>query len=96
MPVVMYETGWPKERWGVAEPEEPYGKKQKALTDEEELYGTGEELYAEILEYLGQEYLKEKYSLCLQIRDETGGVVYEFPKVVCPELFLKQLKVKKS
>ena len=58
------------------------------------LYGTSEQLYEDLLELLQREFLKEKYSLCLQVRGKDDDeVVYEFPRVACPELFLEQLKI---
>ena len=64
--------------------------------DDEHLYGTPEQLYEELLDYLRKEFLEDKYSLCLQVRDkDSDDVIYEFPRVPCPELFLEQLKLKK-
>ena len=61
--------------------------------DDESLYGTEEELYRGILSKLSEEYLQERYSLCLEIRDG-DQVVHAFPKVICPELILRQLQLK--
>lgn len=64
--------------------------------DDEGLYGTEADLYKGILETLRQELCQDKYTLCLQIRDkDNDSVVYEFPRVVCPELFLAQLRIGK-
>ena len=65
------------------------------VREDEHLYGTEEQLYEDLLKHLSRRFLQEKYSLCLQIRDGDGVVVYEFPKVACPELFLEQLKIRK-
>ncbi len=65
------------------------------VREDEELYGTSEQLYEDMLKHLSREFLKDKYSLCLQIRGKDGELVYEFPKVACPELFLEQLKIRK-
>ena len=73
---------------GVAEDDPPpYGKSisKTEEDDDENLYGTEEELYAGILELLADRYLKDRYSLCLEIRHE-DQVVYTFPKIVCPGL----------
>jgi hypothetical protein len=80
---------------GVAEDDPPpYGKSisQTEEDDDEGLYGTEEELYAGILESLAERYLKDRYSLCLEIRHE-DQVVYTFPKIVCPRLIVEQLKL---
>jgi hypothetical protein len=73
----------------------PYGKRicQTEEDDDEGLYGTEEELYEGILSLLSDEYLEERYSLCLEIRDG-DRVVHSFSKVACPELILKQLQLK--
>ena len=93
---VLYDSVvWERGFCGVREDKEPYGRRQDVLTEEEELYGTEEQLYADILAHLSKEYLLEKYSLCLQIRDGDDGVVYEFPRVACPGLILEQLKLRK-
>ena len=78
---------------GVCEDEESYGSK-KLLCEEDELYTEQGELYEDMLEHLCKEFLKDKYSLCLQIRDG-DRVVYEFPKIPCPGLFLEQLRIRK-
>jgi tRNA G10 N-methylase Trm11 len=80
---------------GVAEDDPPpYGKSvsQKEEDNDENLYGTEEELYAGILESLAERYLKDRYALCLEIRHE-NQVVYTFPKIVCPGLIVEQLKL---
>jgi hypothetical protein len=80
---------------GVAEDAPPpYGKEvsQSEEEDAEGLFGTEEELYAGILESLADRYLKDRYSLCLEIRHE-DQVVYTFPKIVCPRLIVEQLKL---
>ena len=43
---------------------------------------------------MSKEFLKERYALCLQLKKD-DEVVYEFPKVPCPALFLEQLKIRK-
>jgi hypothetical protein len=65
------------------------------VREDEGLYGTSEQLYEDLLNNLSNQFLKEKYSLCLQVRDKNDAVVYEFPRVACPELFLEQLKIRK-
>jgi hypothetical protein len=65
------------------------------VREDEHLYGTENQLYDDLLNHLSKEFLKEKYSLCLQVRDKNDVLVYEFPKVACPELFLEQLKIRK-
>jgi hypothetical protein len=80
---------------GVAEDAPPpYGKHvfQSEEDDDEGLFGTEGELYAGILESLADRYLKDRYSLCLEIRHE-DKVVYTFPKIVCPRLIVEQLKL---
>lgn len=80
---------------GVAEDEPPpYGKSifQTEEDDDEGLFGTEEKLYAGILESLADHYLKERYSLCLEIRHE-DQVVYTFPRIACPHLIIEQLKL---
>ncbi len=73
---------------GVAEDEPPlYGKIPTIDDDEKGLYGTEEELYAGILDSLAERYLKDRYSLCLEIRHE-DKVVYTFPKIACPRLIV--------
>jgi hypothetical protein len=71
---------------------QPYGSNSQNDEDEESLFGTEEELYAGILESLADRYLKDRYSLCLEIRHE-DQVVYTFPKIVCPRLIVEQLKL---
>ena len=61
--------------------------------DDEKIYGTDAELYEGILSKLSEEYLEERYSLCLEIRDG-DRVIHAFPKVACPELILQQLQLK--
>jgi hypothetical protein len=80
---------------GVAEDDPPaYGKDVSQSEEDEEgcLFGTEEELYTGILESLADRYLKDRYSLCLEIRHE-DQVVYTFPKIVCPRLIVEQLKL---
>ena len=79
---------------GVAEDDPPpYGKSDSQIDDDEEaLFGTEEELYAGILESLADRYLKDRYSLCLEIRHE-DQVVYSFPRIACPRLIVEQLKL---
>ena len=58
--------------------------------------GDYEEKYEHLLGYLRKEFFADKYTLCLQIRDKVDdSVVYEFPRVVCPELFLEQLRIER-
>ena len=76
---------------GVAENDPPsYGK--KADEGEEDLYSTEEDLYVEVLQLLEAKYLNDRYSMCIEIRDG-DRVVYAFPKIACPELFLERLKI---
>ena len=79
---------------GVAEDEpSPYGKSVSQIDDDEEgLYGTEEELYAGILESLAERYLKDRYSICVDIK-HNDQVVYSFPRIACPRLFVEQLKL---
>jgi hypothetical protein len=78
---------------GVAEDDPPpYGNSPPIDDAEKGFYGTEEELYAGILELLADRYLKDRYSLCLEIRHE-DQVVYTFPKIVCPRLIVEQLKL---
>jgi hypothetical protein len=64
--------------------------------DNEGIYGTEEELYEGMLDTLRRELFKDKYTLCLQIRGKSRDeVIYEFPRVVCPELFLEQLRIRR-
>jgi hypothetical protein len=83
MTAVLYKTLFQEERpfSGVAE------------NDDESYYGSEEELYQGILSKLSEEYLQERYSLCLEIRDG-DRVLHAFPKVACPELILQQLQLK--
>jgi hypothetical protein len=79
---------------GVAEDEPPpYGNTPPTETDEDEesLYGTEEDLYVEVLQLLEAKYLDDRYSMCIEIRDG-DRVVYAFPKIACPELFLEKLR----
>jgi hypothetical protein len=64
-----------------------------AEDEDESYYGTDEALYQGIISLLADEYLEERYSLCLEIRDG-DRVVHAFPKVACPELILEQLQLK--
>jgi hypothetical protein len=50
--------------------------------------------YEALLDMMSKEFLKERYALCLQLKKD-DEVVYEFPKVPCPALFLEQLKIRK-
>jgi hypothetical protein len=80
---------------GLAEDDPPpYGKSisQSEEDNDKSLFGTEEDLYAGILESLADRYLKDRYSLCLEIRHE-DQVVYTFPKIVCPRLIVEQLKL---
>ena len=80
--------------WGVAEEDPPpYGNTPPVEKDEDEegLYGTDEELYAGILHLLEVKYIGDHYSICIEIRDG-DRVVYAFPKIACPELFLEKLR----
>jgi hypothetical protein len=80
---------------GVAEEDPPPYEKdisQSKEDDAEGLFGTEEELYSEILESLADRYLKDRYSLCLEIRHK-DQVVYTFPKIACPRLIVEQLKL---
>ncbi len=61
--------------------------------DGKSFYGNDEELCRSMLSMLSDEYLEERYSLCLEIRDG-DRVVHSFPKVACPELILQQLELK--
>jgi hypothetical protein len=71
----------------------PYGKKApKKDEDDESLYGTEEDLYTEVLQLLEAKYLEDRFSVCIEIRDG-DRVVYAFPKIACPELFLERLKI---
>ena len=70
----------------------PYGKKDPE-DEEEELYGTEEALYEEMLQHLEDKYLQDRFSMCLEIRDG-NRVVYVFPKIACPELIVEQLRIK--
>jgi hypothetical protein len=67
----------------------PYGKIDD---DDEGLYGTGEDLYAEVLQLLEVKYLEDRFSVCIEIRDG-DRVVYSFPKLACPELFIERLRI---
>lgn len=80
---------------GIAENDPPpYGAKSlKSNDDEEGLFGTEESLYEEILQLLEDKYLEDRFAMCLEIRDG-AQVVYAFPKIVCPELFIERLKIK--
>jgi len=60
--------------------------------DDESLYGTEEDLYAEVLQLLEVKYLEDRFSMCIEIRDG-DRVVYAFPKLACPELFIERLKI---
>lgn len=64
------------------------------VRDETEPYSTEAKLYEDLLDALAKELFKDKFALCLQIRDGQK-VLYEFPKVPCPALFLEQLRIKK-
>jgi hypothetical protein len=79
---------------GVAEDDPPpYGKSISQIDDDEEcLFGTEEELYAGILESLADRYLKDRYSICVDIKYE-DRVVYSFPQIACPRLIVEQLKL---
>ena len=50
--------------------------------------------YEALLDMMSKEFLKDRYALCLQLKRD-DEVVYEFPKVPCPALFLEQLKIRK-
>ena len=76
---------------GVAESDSPpYGKKPSK--DGESLYGTEESFYEEILQLLEDKYLEERFAICIEVR-KGDEVVYKFPKIACPELFLEGLKI---
>jgi hypothetical protein len=80
---------------GVAEDDPPpYGKdvSQSEEDDDEGLFGTEEELYAGILESLADRYLKDRYSICVNIK-HADQVVYSFPRIACPRLIVEQLKL---
>jgi hypothetical protein len=78
---------------GVAENDpSPYGAKSPKKDDEEDLFGTEESLYEEVLQLLEDKYLEDRFSICIEIRDG-DRVVYAFPKIVCPELFIERLKI---
>lgn len=78
---------------GVAENDPPpYGAKPSKKDDDENLYGTKESLYEEVLQVLEDKYLEDRFSMCLEIR-EGDRVVYAFPKIACPELFIERLKI---
>jgi hypothetical protein len=79
---------------GVAEDDPPrYGKSvPKTDDDDESLYGTEEDLYAEVLQLLEAKYLEDRFSICIEIRDG-DRMVYAFPKLACPELFIERLKI---
>jgi hypothetical protein len=85
----------PNQFSGVAENDPPsYGSKSSKKDDEEEdLYGTEESLYEEVLLLLEDKYLEDRFSVCLEIR-EGDRVIYAFPKIACPKLFIEQLKIK--
>jgi hypothetical protein len=78
---------------GIAEDEPPpYGKSCPQTDDDDEsLYGTEEDLYTEVLQLLEAKYLEDRFSICIEIRDG-DRVVYAFPKLACPELFLEKLR----
>jgi hypothetical protein len=76
---------------GVAEDESSQYRNIPQLEDDEALYGTEEDLYVEVLQLLEAKYLDDRYSMCIEIRDG-DRVVYAFPKIACPELFLEKLK----
>jgi hypothetical protein len=83
----------PTEFSGVAENDTPpYGAKSPKKDDEEDLYGTEESLYEEVLELLEDKYLEDRFSICIEIRDG-DRVVYALPKIACPELFIERLKI---
>jgi predicted house-cleaning noncanonical NTP pyrophosphatase (MazG superfamily) len=80
---------------GVAENDPPpYGAKSPKKDDDEDefLYGTEETLYEEVLQLLEDKYLEERFAMCLEIR-EGDRVIYAFPKIACPELFIERLKI---
>lgn len=80
---------------GVAENDPPpYGAKSRKKEDdgEDDLYGTEEDLYQEVLQLLEVKYLEDRFSVCIEIRDG-DRVVYAFPKLACPELFIERLKI---
>jgi hypothetical protein len=80
---------------GVAEDDPPpYGKDVSQSEEDEEgcLFGTEEELYAGILESLADRYLKDRYSICVDIK-HADQVVYSFPRIACPRLIVEQLKL---
>jgi len=80
---------------GVAENDPPpYGAKPPKTSDneDEDLFGTEESLYEEVLRHLEDKYLEDRFAMCLEIR-EGDRVVYTFPKVACPELFIERLKI---
>ena len=85
----------PSQFIGVAENEPPpYGSKppKKSDDEDEDLFGTEEDLYAEVLQLLEVKYLEDRFSVCIEIRDG-DRVIYAFPKLACPELFLERLKI---
>ena len=55
------------------------------VREEEDFYGTSEDLYVQFLERLSREFLKEKYSLCLQVRDR--GVANPLSRAVDGDKF---------
>lgn len=66
----------------------------KIKEDSEEYASTEGQLYEDLLEALSLEFFKEKFTLCLQLKKDEH-VIYEFPKVPCPALFLEQLRIRK-
>jgi hypothetical protein len=76
---------------GVAEDDSSKYGNSPQPEDDEALYGTEEDLYVEVLQLLEAKYLDDRYSMCIEIRDG-DRVVYAFPKIACPELFLEKLR----
>jgi hypothetical protein len=77
----------------VAEDESPpYGKRGFHSDEEESLIGTAEELYGGILESLVDRYLKDRYTICVQIK-HNEQTVYSLPRIACPRLIIEQLKL---
>lgn len=65
----------------------PYGGKPRKKEDDD-----AEDIYAEVLQLLEAKYLEDRFSVCIEIRDG-DRVVYAFPKLACPELFIERLKI---
>ena len=48
--------------------------------------------YEEALERIYKQFLKDKYSLCLEVR-YNGRVLHQFPEVPCPAMILEMLEL---